>query len=69
MRSSGSSPPQNSSPRQVSGPASLLRIWFGVRDEVPQRLYALSGISLMLFKYAAEAERRHIARKQSLFHR
>ena len=36
------------------GTGSVLRTWFGVRDEVPQRLYALSGIGLMLLKYVIE---------------
>ena len=33
----------------------LLRVWFGVRDEVSQGMYAASGIVLMLLKYAVEA--------------
>ncbi len=33
----------------------LLRVWFGLYDEVPRGIYAVSGISLMLVKYSFEA--------------
>ncbi|GAB4142467.1 MAG: hypothetical protein Tsb009_12830 [Planctomycetaceae bacterium] len=34
---------------------SLLRIWFGVTGEVPRKIYAVSGVTLMLLKYLTEA--------------
>ena len=48
-------PPQDRTPSDAVGRPSLLRIWFGVRDEVTRGVYAWSGLGLMLFKYAVEA--------------
>jgi uncharacterized membrane protein YhaH (DUF805 family) len=33
----------------------LLRLWFGVSEQVGRRAYALSGVGLMIFKYGVEA--------------
>jgi uncharacterized membrane protein YhaH (DUF805 family) len=38
-----------------SRPVSLLRLWFGVTEPVRPLAYALSGLALMLLKYAVEA--------------
>ena len=42
-------------PRWLTGPARLARFWFGIADRVRPAPYAVSGLSLGLFKYAAEA--------------
>lgn len=54
--------PENASPApggesfgDPERPVPLWRLWFGVRDAVPRRAYLLSGVGLMLFKYAVEA--------------
>ncbi len=47
--------PQNDFARHDRPRPSLVRIWFGVRDEVTRGMYAWSGLGLMLFKYAVEA--------------
>ncbi|HUG89543.1 MAG TPA: SRPBCC family protein [Planctomycetaceae bacterium] len=41
--------------RRAQDLAGLLRLWFGVADDVSRRAYALTGFGLMLFKYLAEA--------------
>jgi len=46
--------PENGSAGRPGKPASLLRVWFGVGDEVTRKMYALSGVGLMLFKYIVE---------------
>lgn len=41
-------------PQSEAQSPPLLRLWFGVRDEVPRHLYAVSGLGLMAFKYVVE---------------
>jgi Polyketide cyclase / dehydrase and lipid transport len=48
-------PPENGPSADPADRPPLLRIWFGVRDEVSRGVYAGSGFGLMLLKYAVEA--------------
>ena len=51
--SSSAGEPGIAAPR--TGPSNVLRLWFGVTDRVGPATYALSGLALMLLKYAVEA--------------
>lgn len=46
--------PDTLTPRQPGSRPPLWRVWFGLHDEVPRKVYAVSGFLLMLFKYCVE---------------
>ena len=47
--------PDALTPLEPDSKAPLWRVWFGLHDEVPRGVYAVSGFLLMLFKYCVEA--------------
>lgn len=55
MPDPGPSLPEALVPRPDRPKAPLWRVWFGLSDEVPRGIYAVSGFLLMLLKYTAEA--------------
>ena len=46
---------KSENPETKRGVREVLRLWFGMTEQVTPATYAISGFTLMLFKYSVES--------------